>query len=141
MVVLNRNIGLAIRHSRFERWTVRWRICLLVLAASLFATGCEKGKATDALIENLDTGDGGDRIAAVRTLPQRKQDATKVVPALIGSLKDKDAGVRWSAAIGLGQFGAEAKAAIPALQEAQHDKDARVREGARIAISRIEGKK
>lgn len=120
---------------------MRWRICLLVLTVSLLAIGCEKKKATDALIKNLDTGSGGDRIAAARTLPQRKQDSAKVIPALIGSLKDKDAGVRWSAAIGLGQFGTEAKEAIPALQEAQRDKDARVREGARVAISRIEGKK
>ncbi len=120
---------------------MRWQICILVLVASLFVTGCEKYEATDALIENLNTGEGGDRIAAVRQLPLRKQDAEKIVPALIESLKDKNAGVRWNAAIGLGQFGSEANAAIPALQAAQRDKDARVREGAKVAISRIEGNK
>jgi len=112
----------------------------LVLLVCLLACGGCGRKSTDELITDLKSPEAQerDRTIAVRTLPQRKGDAAKVVPALIEALKDKDAGTRWSAAIGLGYFGEEAKDAIPALQEAQHDRDPRVREGAGVALSRID---
>jgi len=112
-----------------------WMSCLALIC--LLACGC-KTKSTDDLIGNLKSGTSGERIAAVRLLPQHGEDAEKVVPALIESLKDKKADVRWSAAIGLGYFGAQAKDAVPALQLAVRDPDARVREGARVALSRID---
>jgi hypothetical protein len=101
------------------------------------ASGC-KTKSTDELIKDLKAGRGRERIVAVRLLPGRQGDGTKIVPALTASLKDKGADVRWSATIGLGYYGAEAKDAIPALQVAEKDRDARVREGARVALSRID---
>jgi hypothetical protein len=110
---------------------------LVLLVGLLASCGC-KTKSTDDLIGNLKSGQGRERIVAVRLLQRRDGDAAKVVPALIGSLKDKDADVRWSASIGLGYYGAEAKDAIPALQAAERDRDARVREGARVALSRID---
>ena len=112
-------------------------VFFLVLGLAACA-GCGKTKSTDALIGDLKSGQEGDRIRAVRLLPQRKADAAKIVPALIESLQDKEGDVRWNAAIGLGYFGEQAKEAIPALQTAQRDRDARVREAAAVALSRID---
>ncbi len=116
------------------------RKCLVMFIVVLSFAGCNQGRSTDRLIEDLSSNDDADRIKAARFLQHRKGDASKVVPALIESLKDGDGDVRWSAAIGLGYFGAEAKSAIPALQELKSDKDRRIRDAARVAISRIEGK-
>jgi HEAT repeat protein len=119
---------------------MRMRTQFLLLLSLLACGGCGKEKSTDELIADLKSPNAqeGDRIKAVRLLPQRKGDAAKIVPALIEVLKDKDADIRWSAAIGLGYFGEQAKDAIPALQAAQHDRDARVREAAGVALSRID---
>ena len=114
---------------------VRTRSVLLLFL--LACVGCGQ-KSTDQLIADLKSPQDKDRLIAVRLLPQRKGDATKVVPALIEALKDKENDVRLSAAIGLGYFGEQAKDAIPALQEAQRDRDARVREAAGVALSRID---
>jgi len=111
-------------------------VCVMWLC--LLGVGCSKQKSTSELIGDLKSPHEKDRIIAVRLLPQRKGDETKIVPALIESLKDKEGDIRWSAAIGLGSYGEAAKDAIPALQEAQRDKDARVREAAGIALSRID---
>ncbi len=110
----------------------------VVLLFCVVATGCGKSKSTDELIADLKSSQERERIIAVRTLPQRKGDAAKVVPALLEALKDKDHDIRLSAAIGLGYFGEQARDAIPALQEAQRDRDARVREAAAVALSRID---
>ena len=111
---------------------------LVFLLSLLACAGCGKEKSTDQLIADLKSHEEGNRINAVRLLPQRKGEAAKVVPALTGALKDSEGDIRWSAAIGLGYFGDQAKDAIPALQEAQHDRDARVREAAGVALSRID---
>src|SRR3954464_1919631 len=97
---------------------VRVKTCAMIFLGLLVFAGCSKSKSTDVLIGDLSSKQEIDRIKAVRLLPQRKKDATKVVPALIESLKADEADVRWSAAIGLGYFGAEAQSAIPALEEA-----------------------
>ncbi len=99
--------------------------------------GCG-GKSTGELIADLKAPQEKEQIIAVRLLPQRKGDATKIIPALIEALKDKSAGVRTSAAIGLGSFGEQAKDAIPALEAARSDSDVRVREAAGVALSRID---
>jgi HEAT repeat protein len=113
---------------------------LVLLVCASACAGCGKGKSTEELIADLKSSQESERVIAVRTLPQRKGDAVKVVPALVGALKDKEGDIRWSAAIGLGYFGDQAREAIPALQEAQSDGDARVREAARVALSRIDPK-
>jgi HEAT repeat protein len=110
----------------------------VLLFCLLACGGCKKEKSTNELIADLKSSQEGDRIKAVRLLPQREGDAAQVVPALIEGLKDKAVDIRWSAAIGLGYFGEEAKDAIPALQKAQSDRDARVREAAGVALSRID---
>jgi HEAT repeat protein len=117
---------------------VRGRITYFVLLGVLACAGCGREKSTDDLVGDLKSAQEGDRIKAVRLLPQHKGDAAKVVPALTESLKDKQGDVRWSAAIGLGYFGEQARDAIPALEAAQHDPDARVREAAGVALSRID---
>jgi HEAT repeat protein len=117
---------------------MRVRTPFVLLLCWLACEGCGKKKSTDELIANLKSAEKRERIIAVRLLPQRKEDAAKVVPALIGVLRDKQGDMRWSAAIGLGLFGEEARDAIPALQAAQHDRDARVREAAGVALSRID---
>jgi HEAT repeat protein len=114
------------------------RILFVLLLCWPLCGGCQKQKSTDALIEDLKGAQDRDRVIAVRTLPQRKGDAAKVIPALTDALKDTDSDVRWSAAIALGVFGEKAKDAIPALQSAQSDSDARVREAASRAITRID---
>jgi len=112
-----------------------------VLAVCLLACcGCGKDKSTAELIGDLKSTQERDRVIAVRLLPQRKGDASQVVPALTAALKDKDSDVRWSAAIGLGYFGEQAGEAVPALKEARRDRDARVREAAGVALSRIDPK-
>ena len=116
---------------------MRVRTCFVLLLGVFVCGGCGK-KSTDELIGDLKSPQEKERITAVRTLPQRKEDAAQVVPALIEALKDKDGDVRHSAALGLGEFGEQARDAIPALKAAQHDRDARVKEAAGIALSRIE---
>jgi HEAT repeat protein len=115
------------------RVRTRWVLLLCLLAC----VGCG-GKSTDQLIADLKAPQEKEQIIAVRLLPQRKGDATKIVPALIEALKDKSDGVRTSAAIGLGSFGEQAKDAIPALEAVQRDPDVRVREAVGVALSRID---
>jgi HEAT repeat protein len=117
---------------------MRVRLGFLLLLGVLACGGCSRSKSTDELIADLRSSEEGDRIKAVRILPQRKRDAAKIVPALIESLKDKESDVRWSAAIGLGYFGEEAREAVPPLQATLEDRDARVREAAAVALSRID---
>jgi HEAT repeat protein len=110
----------------------------LVVLVCLLACGCGKEKSTDQLLEDLKSSQDRDRLLAVRTLPERKGNAAKVVPALIEALKDRQNDVRISAAISLGPFGEQARDAIPALQAALRDRDARVRNAASTALSRID---
>jgi HEAT repeat protein len=110
---------------------------LLVLCV-LACAGCSKTKSTDELLQDLKSRQERDRIIAVRLLPQRKEDAARIVPALVEALKDKGNDIRLSAAIGLGYFGEQAREAIPGLQAAQRDSDARVREAAGRSLSRID---
>ena len=116
-------------------WT-RFVIVLGMLACA----GCGNQKSTDQLIADLKAPQEREQIIAVRLLPLRKGEATKIIPALIEALKDKSDGVRTSAAIGLGSFGPQAKDAIPALQEAGRDPDVRMREAVGVALSRIDPK-
>jgi HEAT repeat protein len=109
-----------------------------ILLLCLLSCGCGKTKSTDQLIADLKSAEEKDRIIAVRLLPERKEDAGRVVPALISCLQDKHGEIRWSAAIALGTFGEQASDAIPALQTAQSDRDARVREAAAVALFRID---
>ena len=117
---------------------MRARTHFVLLLCLLACGGCSKKKSTDQLIEDLKSPQDKDRLIAVRLLPQRKEEAAKVVPALIEALKDKEGDIRLSAAIGLGSFGEQAKDAIPALQAVQRDRDARIREAAGKALSRID---
>lgn len=117
---------------------MRGRFYLLLLLCLLACGGCGRKKSTDQLIQDLKSSQEGDRLKAVRLLPQRKSEATQVVPAMIESLKDKEGDIRCSAAIGLGYFGEQARTAIPDLQAARNDRDARVREAAGVALSRID---
>ena len=108
-----------------------------VVLLALFACGCGKQSTTD-LIDQLKSPDTLTRLKAVRTLPERKDDAAQVVPALIEALKDAESEIRRGAALGLGTFGAEAHDAIPALQAAQNDRDPSVRKAAATALWYIE---
>jgi HEAT repeat protein len=115
------------------------RIRFVLLLCLLASGGCGKTKSTDELIADMNSSDQGNRLKAVRLLPQKKGAAEKVVPVLIEALKDRKAvDVRWSAAVGLGHLGEKAKDAVPALQAALHDSDARVRDAARVALSHID---
>jgi HEAT repeat protein len=116
---------------------MRVRTCLVLLLCLPACGGCGQ-KSTDELIGDLKSSEERDRLIAVRLLPQRKEEAARVVPALIEALKDRGNDVRLSAAIGLGYFGEQARDAVPALQAARRDRDARVREQAGVALSRID---
>jgi HEAT repeat protein len=112
---------------------------LVLLLCLLACGGCNNGKSTDELLEDLKQGTEIDAVKAARTLPRGKDDAEKVVPALIEGLRHSGSDVRRSSALKLGEFHELAKDAIPALQKAEeHDGDARVREAAGIALSRID---
>jgi HEAT repeat protein len=119
---------------------MRLRTGLLLALGLLAFAGCRKEKSTDEMISDLKSQQATDRdrTIAIRTLPQRKGDAARVIPALTEALTDKDGEIRRSAAIGLGYFGDQAKDAVPLLEAAQHDKDIRVREAATVALSRID---
>jgi hypothetical protein len=87
---------------------MRVKTSMVMLLCLLACAGCGK-KSTDQLIEDLTSTNERDRIIAVRLLPQRGDDAAKVVPALIKALQGKQGGdFRWNAAIGLGYFGEQA---------------------------------
>jgi vesicle coat complex subunit len=103
----------------------------------LVAAGCGK-EPTARLIEQLKAPEPLTRLKAVRTLPERKDDAAQVVPALIEALKDEDAGVRRGAAFGLGSFGERGRDAIPALQAALRDRESDVRKAAGVALACID---
>jgi HEAT repeat protein len=117
---------------------MRVRTRFVLLLCLLVCGGCGNKKSTDELLEDLKGAQERDRLIAVRLLPQRTEDAARIVPALIEAVKNKAVDVRLSAAIGLGTFGEQAKDAIPALQAAQSDRDARVRGAAGVALSRID---
>jgi HEAT repeat protein len=117
---------------------MRLRTGIAILVCLVASGGCAKQKSTTELVTDLTSAEEGQRIVAVRLLPQHKGDAAQIVPALMAALSDKSADVRWSAAIGLGYFHEKAKEAIPALQDAKHDRDARVREAAGVALGRID---
>ena len=117
---------------------MRVRKRLTLLCGLLAWTGCSGQKSTDQLIQDLKAPHEREQIIAVRLLPLRKGEATKIIPALIEALHDKSDGVRTSAAIGLGDFGEQAKDAIPTLETTAHDSDVRVREAAAVALSRID---
>jgi HEAT repeat protein len=108
-----------------------------VVLLALCAVGCGK-PSTTALIAELKAPDTLTRLKAVRTLPERKEEAAQVVPALIEALKDEESEIRRGAALGLGTFGADANSAIPALEAAQGDRDPGVRKAAAIALSYID---
>jgi HEAT repeat protein len=108
-----------------------------VVVLALFASGCGK-QSTNELIEQLKAPDTLTRLKAVRTLPERREEAAQVVPALIEALKDAESEIRRGAALGLGTFGAEAQSAIPALQVVLGDRDPSVRKAAASALSYID---
>jgi HEAT repeat protein len=116
----------------------RW-IRVAWVAVLLAVVGCGK-PSTARLIEDLKAPESLTRLKAVRTLPERKDDAAQVVPALIEALKDEDAGVRRGAAFGLGSFGEQARDSIPALQAALKDREPDVRRAAGVALSCIDPK-
>ena len=121
------------RGLRANCWASRTLLfCLLACAA------CGKEKTTNELITDLKSGQPIDKVSAVRNLPERDEDAAKVIPSLIEALKDKSSRIRRSSAIGLGTYGEKAKEAVPALQALQRDSDALVRESANVALSRID---
>ncbi len=117
---------------------MRGRTRLALFLCLLVCGGCGKKKSTDQLLEDLKSAEERERLIAVRLLPQRKEEAARIVPALIEALGDKGSDIRQSAAIGLGYFGEQARDAIPALEAARRDRDARVREAAGKALSRID---
>ena len=117
---------------------MRRALRFILLLCLLACAGCGKKKSTSQLIDDLKAADERERTNAVRVLPQRKNEAARIVPALIEALKDKDSDVRRSAAIGLGSFGEQARDAIPALEAAQKGRDTRIREAAGVALSRID---
>ena len=119
---------------------MRVRTRFVFLLCLLACAGCGNQKSTDQLLQDLKGTQERDQIIAVRLLPQRKEDAARIVPGLIEAVKSKAVDVRLSAVIGLGYFGEEAKDAIPVLQAAQHDHDRRVRDAAGVALSRIDPK-
>jgi HEAT repeat protein len=114
-----------------------WAGSVLMLCL-LMCCGCGRKKTTEELIADLKSSEERDQLIAVRLLPDRKGEASQVIPALIEALKTKGPDIRLSAAIGLGYFGEEARDAIPALKAAQRDRDARVREAAGKALARID---
>ena len=59
---------------------MRVKTSVILLLCLLACAGCGQ-KSTDQLIEDLNSPKERDRIIAVRLLPQREEDAAKVVPA------------------------------------------------------------
>jgi HEAT repeat protein len=125
-------------HSLFAAHYTRRAIPCALLFCLLACAGCGKEKPTAELIGDLKSGQGRDKISAARTLADRDEDPTKIIPSLIEALMDKSINVRKSSIIALGAYGEKAKDAIPALQALQKDSDVRIREAAGVALSRID---
>jgi HEAT repeat protein len=114
------------------------RAFVVSLVGMLTLVGCGRSKSTDELIADLNSSQERDRIIAVRLLPQRKNEAEKIVPVLTQCLQDEQGDIRLSAAIGLGNFGEQARSAVDGLRKAEDDRDPRVRRAAGTALTRID---
>jgi HEAT repeat protein len=112
------------------------RRLLLVFLAALVA-GCG-GKTTDEWVGQLRSGDGAQRLHAVKALGDKGAEAPTVIPALTDALKDQNAFVRRDAALALGRLGAEAKPAVPALLAARRERERSVRKAADEALKKID---
>lgn len=111
-----------------------WGLLLIVMGCA----GCGSNLTTEAILHDLKSPRGAQRLKAVRELGYRQGEASTIVPELIESLRDRQAMVRWNAANALGSRGEQARPAIAALQEAREDSDVRVREAAGNALCRID---
>jgi HEAT repeat protein len=110
----------------------------LLLVCLLMSGGCGKAqKSTDEMLADLEHGKERDRIIAVRLLPERRQDAARIIPALIAALDDRSHDVRIGAAGGLGSFGAEASGATAKLQALAKDRNRQARAAAAAALAKI----
>ena len=111
------------------------RLLLVSLAALL--TGCG-GKTTDEWVGELRSGNGAQRLHAVKALGETGAEAPAVVPALTEALKDENAFVRRDAAVALGKIGPNARPAVPALLAARKEKERSVRKAAEEALKKID---
>jgi HEAT repeat protein len=110
---------------------------LLVVCGMVLFAGCG-GKSTDDWVQQLRSGDGSQRLHAIRALENRGTEAPVVVPALAEALRDENAFVRRDAAAALGKLGAEARPAVLALQAARKDRERSVRSAAGAALKKID---
>jgi HEAT repeat protein len=111
---------------------------LLILGLVLLVCGCARKKSTDYWVGQLNDENVGHRLKAVKSLGERRSEATTAVPALAEALQDPDAYVRRDAARALGKLGPEAKPAVPALGHALEDKEPSVRRAAAQALKQID---
>jgi HEAT repeat protein len=110
---------------------------LLLVALAALLTGCA-GKTTDEWIGQLRSGDGAQRLHAVKALADTGAEAPAVVPALAEALKDENAFVRRDAAVALGKIGPRAGPAVPGLLAARKEKERSVRKAAEEALKKID---
>ncbi len=108
-----------------------------LLGAFLLAIGCSDS-STDALIAQLRGADPKARLAAARSLAERRDDAADAVAGLTTAVGDAEPAVRELAITTLGEIGPEAEASLPALEQALHDENTSVRTAAALAIDSIE---
>ncbi len=108
-----------------------------LLASFILAIGCS-GSSTDALIAQLRGADPKARLAAARSLAERRDDAADAVAGLADAVGDAESAVRELAITTLGEIGPEAKASLPTLGQALRDENASVRTAAALAIDSIE---
>ncbi len=115
------------------------RLAVLLPLVLFVAAGCQK--STTNIIQETKSADSGTRLKAVRTLGQRRDDRSRVIPALIDALEDEDDEVRKGAAYSLGTFGEDARDAVPALRAMSKDSNDEVRKAAGVALKFIEPEK
>jgi HEAT repeat protein len=109
----------------------------MVAALAVAWTGCGSQPTAD-LVAQARTGDGSEKVHAIRSLGDRPKDADRSVPVLIELLANEDAFIRRDAAQALGRLGPKAGSAVTALRTATRDKNAHVRRAAADALQKVD---
>jgi hypothetical protein len=99
-----------------------------------------RGRPLSFYAARLNSGDGGERLRAIRIIGYFGKEGAGAVPELTAALRDSSPQVRRAAAGSLSLLGPSAVPALPALAKALSDEDAYVRCLAAIALQAMGAK-
>src|SRR5580704_367950 len=99
-----------------------------------------RGRPLSFYAGRLKSGDGSERVKAIRVIGYFGKEGAAAVPELAAALSDSSAEVRRAAAGSLGLMGPSAVPALPSLGKALSDQDAYVRSLSAIALQAMGAK-